>query len=163
AGIAAAHERDVLHRDLKPSNIMVDGRGRIRITDFGLAVSPAEPAAHEIIGTPAYMAPEQLTATSVTERTDIYALGLVLYEVFLGRPLFAAQTLDERIAATQRHAQPEFDPEIDRSVARAISACLQDDPAARPSTVLAVASLLRGGDSLEADLAAGRVSSPGMA
>ena len=79
AGLAAAHDKGVLHRDLKPSNIMLDGRGEVLIMDFGLAG-----LAHEIedvrSGTPAYMAPEQLAGKEVTARSDIYALGLVLYE-----------------------------------------------------------------------------------
>ena len=74
AGLAAAHERGVLHRDLKPANVMVDGHGRARITDFGLAVAADE--AHGFAGTPGYMAPEQLTPGSrLSERTDLYALG----------------------------------------------------------------------------------------
>jgi serine/threonine protein kinase len=88
AGLAAAHDRGVLHRDLKPSNIMVDGRGRTRILDFGLAVPSGEWTIGEIAGTPAYMAPEQVVGERATERTDVYALGLVLYELYAGRRLF---------------------------------------------------------------------------
>src|SRR5215831_16456565 len=82
AGLAAAHDRGVLHRDLKPANIMLDGHGRVRITDFGLAIVAAdETQAAEIVGTPAYMAPEQFAGKGASVRSDIYALGLVLYEV----------------------------------------------------------------------------------
>src|SRR3954463_1353047 len=91
AGLAAAHERGVLHRDLKPANIMLDGSGRARIMDFSLA-SVGE-VADIRAGTPAYMAPEQLAGKEVTVRSDIYALGLVLYETFTGRRAFDAKDL----------------------------------------------------------------------
>src|SRR5215217_1153822 len=81
AGLAAAHDRGVVHRDLKPANIMLDGSGRIRITDFGLAGAAGETLRS---GTPAYMAPEQLAGGEVTLRSDIYSLGLVLFELFTG-------------------------------------------------------------------------------
>src|SRR6202789_1654619 len=85
AGLGAAHDRGVLHRDLKPANVMIDGRGSVRITDFGLA-APADQLRSEALraGTPAYMSPEQLAGRAVTVRSDIYSLGLVLYEMFTG-------------------------------------------------------------------------------
>ena len=89
AGLAAAHERDVIHRDLKPANVMLDGGGRVRITDFGLAGASGEAIR---AGTPAYMAPEQLSGQEVTARSDIYALGLVLYEVFTASGRSTART-----------------------------------------------------------------------
>ena len=111
AGLAAAHEQGVLHRDLKPANVMIDGRGRAKITDFGLAGVEAEMgrgAARE--GTPAYMAPEQLAGREVTARSDIYALGLVLYELFTGRRAFVAADRSElmRLQQTTR-PQPSGD------------------------------------------------------
>ena len=95
AGLAAAHERGVLHRDLKPSNVMVDGRGRARITDFGLAVAAGEAIEGEVSGTPAYMAPEQLAGKAASIRSDIYSLGLVLYELYTGRKAFDGATVQE--------------------------------------------------------------------
>ena len=87
AGLAAAHERKVLHRDLKPANVLIDGRGRAHLADFGLAdLTDQRRDAPEIAGTPGYMAPEQLEGREVTTRTDVYALGLVLYEMFTGKP-----------------------------------------------------------------------------
>ncbi|MCB1034296.1 MAG: protein kinase, partial [Acidobacteria bacterium] len=84
-GLAAAHDAGILHRDLKPSNIMVDGEGRARISDFGLASLEAETGDDVFAGTPEYMAPEQLERGEVSTRSDLYALGLVLYEMFTGR------------------------------------------------------------------------------
>ena len=87
AGLAAAHDQGILHRDLKPANVMIDGRGRVKITDFGLASLAGELHGAEVrAGTPAYMAPEQREGKEVTQRSDIYALGLVLYELFTGKP-----------------------------------------------------------------------------
>src|SRR5215831_6592980 len=96
AGLAAAHEHGVLHRDLKPSNIMIDGHGRVRITDFGLAIATTdlEQPVGDVSGTPAYMAPEQLAGKGATVRSDIYALGLVLYEILSGRRAFTSLTIE---------------------------------------------------------------------
>src|SRR5258708_29034504 len=94
AGLAAAHDQGVLHRDLKPANVMIDGRGQLLITDFGLAGIAENIQDTEIRhGTPAYMAPEQLTGKEVTVRSDIYALGLVLYEMFTGKRAFDSGSL----------------------------------------------------------------------
>src|SRR5688572_14276051 len=82
AGLSAAHDRNVVHRDFKPANVMLDGAGQVRITDFGLAGISGEALR---AGTPAYMAPEQLSGGEVTPRSDLYALGLV--EVAAGRHL----------------------------------------------------------------------------
>ena len=101
AGLAAAHDRGVVHRDLKPANIMLDGSGRIRITDFGLAGATGETLR---AGTPAYMAPEQLAGGEVTPRSDIYALGLVLYEIFTGQRALDAANLAELIAKREQAA-----------------------------------------------------------
>ena len=161
AGLAAAHERGVMHRDLKPANVMIDGTGRVRITDFGLAGATGETIR---AGTPAYMAPEQLAGHEVTARSDIYALGLVLYELFTGRRALEGMTLAEVI---RRREQGEIvppsgwthvSPEVDRAVMR----CLAVDPASRPPSALAVAAALPGGDPLAAALAAGETPSPAM-
>ncbi|MCH7781392.1 MAG: serine/threonine protein kinase, partial [Acidobacteria bacterium] len=96
AGVAAAHEEGILHRDLKPANVMIDGRGRARITDFGLAgLAEGISGADVRAGTPAYMAPEQIAGTGVSVQSDIYSLGLVLYELFTGKAAYRGRTSDE--------------------------------------------------------------------
>ena len=166
AGLAAAHEQGMLHRDLKPANILLDGRGRIRIADFGLASVAGQVKSGEISsGTPAYMAPEQLAGQEVTVKSDIYALGLVLYEIFTGKRAFDAATVAElqRTRETSAPASPttlvrDLDPIIERVIFR----CLERDPAMRPNSALQVAAALPGGDPLAAALAAGETPSPEM-
>jgi serine/threonine protein kinase len=145
AGLAAAHDKGVLHRDLKPGNIMLDGQGQLRITDFGLAGVAGE--VKDIrSGTPGYMAPEQRSGQEVTARSDIYALGVVLHEVFTGK----------RPSADSSH--PDLATEVDRVIRR----CLAEDSAKRPASALQVAAALPGGDPLAAALAAGETPSPEM-
>jgi serine/threonine-protein kinase len=138
-GLAAAHQEGVLHRDLKPANIMIDGRGRAKITDFGLAGLAEELEGAEVrAGTPAYMAPEQLKGTEVSVKSDIYSLGLVLYEIFTGRKVFAAGSLDELVRLHESSQPPsisEHVKEIDPLVERVILRCLERDPQSRPSSV----------------------------
>src|SRR5512135_3896690 len=94
AGLAEAHSFGILHRDLKPANIMLDGRGNVRLTDFGLAITAREARGEDAwAGTPAYMSPEQLSGQKPTVQSDIYALGLVLYELFTGEQAFPVSTV----------------------------------------------------------------------
>jgi serine/threonine-protein kinase len=166
AGLAAAHDVGVLHRDLKPANVMIDGRGRARVTDFGLAGLEAElRAAGDASGTPAYMAPEQLAGREFTRRSEVYALGLLLYELFTGRRLFDAATLAEVLRQRQagRPALPSgVVKDLDPLVEQVISRCLEEDPAGRPASVVQVAASLPGADPLAAVLAAGETPSPEM-
>jgi serine/threonine-protein kinase len=166
AGVAAAHERGVLHRDLKPANIMIDGHGRVRITDFGLAVAiNDETQSAEVSGTPAYMAPEQLAGKGATVRSDIYALGLVLYELYCGKRAFTAASIAELREQKEGHMptafsdiRPGFDPIVERLIMR----CLERDPRVRRASAAQLAAALPGGDPLAAAIAAGETPSPEM-
>src|ERR1700674_121326 len=166
AGLAAAHDCGLLHRDLKPANIMLDGRGRVRITDFGLALSSDDATGRsETAGTPAYMAPEQIGKGEASVRSDIYSLGLVFYELFTGRlPYKANSPLEWRRAHLESSPRTPSSvvKEIDPAVENAILRCLQKDPALRPSSVRQVAAAFPGGDPLAAALAAGETPSPEM-
>src|SRR5579863_6964167 len=144
AGLAAAHAKGVLHRDLKPANIMLDGRGQVVITDFGLAgIADQIQGAEVRSGTPAYMAPEQLAGKEVSTRSDIYSLGLVLYEVFTGKRAFQKPseklpTDGERLLSRPSSVVKDLNPIIERVILR----CLETEPSARPATVLSVAAAL---------------------
>jgi serine/threonine-protein kinase len=142
---------------------MLDGQGRARITDFGLAVRSDEPGEGRIIGTPAYMSPEQLAGRAATVKSDLYALGLVLYEIFTGKKAFEAVTLAEwkRKHAQETPTAPSSHiADVDPAVERVILRCLEKDPRQRPASALAVAAALPGGDPLAAALAAGETPSP---
>src|SRR5579863_7916153 len=164
AGLAAAHTKGVLHRDLKPANIMLDGRGQVVITDFGLAALADEIPGEEIRnGTPAYMAPEQLAGKEVSTLSDIYALGLVLYEVFTGKRAFAEKPAGSRGNGDNTPSRPssvvkDLDPIIEKVILR----CLEEVPTSRPPNALAISAALPGGDPLAAALAAGETPSPEM-
>jgi serine/threonine-protein kinase len=163
AGLSSAHRAGVLHRDLKPANIMIDGRGQVKITDFGLAGLTGEFRSEDVgAGTPAYMAPEQLAGEEVTEASDIYALGLVLYEVYTGKPAYEGTTAAE--LARRRSSAPTSPSshitDIDPAVERVILRCLDPDPRERPASAMAVSAALPGGDPLADALAAGETPAP---
>ena len=166
AGLAAAHDKGVLHRDLKPANIMIDGRGHVLITDFGLAGVVGQIEGLETRnGTPGYMAPEQLTGKEVSVASDIYALGVVLYEMFTGKRPFNASTRAELIEKEEEGMPPAprtVVKDIDPAVESVILRCLDPDPRKRPQSALAVLGALPGGDPLAAALAAGETPSPEM-
>ncbi|MEM7204015.1 MAG: serine/threonine-protein kinase [Planctomycetota bacterium] len=163
AGLHAAHEQGVLHRDLKPANVMVDGDGNARITDFGIAAATDSLSADESTsGTPAYMAPELFTGGAASIQSDLYSLGLVLYEVYTGRQLYRASSMTELLRA---HRRPILPPsglvaDIEPAAEQAILRCLEREPEGRPQSALAVLAAMPGGDPLGEALASGQTPSP---
>ncbi len=165
AGVAASHELNVLHRDLKPANILIDGKGRARVADFGLAAAMTDvEGKREIAGTPAYMAPEQLSRGEVSVQSDLYSLGLILYELFTGKPAIPATSIEEikshHSVGSSVIAPTSLVEDLDPVIEAAIQRCIDPDPSMRPKSALAVAASLPGGDPLAAALAAGETPSP---
>jgi serine/threonine protein kinase len=139
-GLEAAHERGILHGDLKPSNLMIDAHGRAKIMDFGLAkFSTHSSVRREVAGTPDYMAPEQKRGEPLTVQTEVYGLGLLLYELFTGR---RAHRDFERSDSTDGPVSSGFLDALDPIVERIIRHCLERDPGLRPSSVGAVSTAL---------------------
>jgi serine/threonine protein kinase len=148
-GLAFAHERGVVHRDIKPSNIMLVARGQAKITDFGIArmrTSDFKTSTGVVVGTPKYMSPEQVAGRPVDHRSDIFSLGIVLYEMLTRTSLFAAEDTPQILhkVATLEHVPPsrynrEVPPLLDFVVARA----LKKDPAARYQDAYELAADLR--------------------
>ncbi len=165
-GMEAIHKAGILHRDFKPANIIIDKKGIARITDFGIAGIESEIATDGIrAGTPAYMAPEQITGKEVSTRSDIYALGLLIYEIFTGKQAFMADTIHELIKKhqTETPTNPsEIVKGIDPLVESVIAQCLEKDPKDRPQSALHVAMALPGGNPLQIALDAGQTPSPEM-
>jgi predicted ATPase/class 3 adenylate cyclase len=132
-GLSEAHELGVVHRDLKPQNIMIDKNGRIKIMDFGIAHSleaPGVTKAGVMIGTPEYMSPEQVEGKKVDQRSDIYSLGIVLYEMITGQVPFEGDT-PLSIAYKHKHEIPPDPRKINDQTAEAVSSlvlkCLEKD------------------------------------
>jgi serine/threonine protein kinase len=141
AGLTAAHEAGVLHRDLKPANVMLDARGNVRITDFGLAVLAGDLQAGNA-GTPGYMAPEQLAGKEATARSDIYALGLVLHELFTGKRALDSRHPSDLVRESLRRPSLKIMPGVHPFIQQVIGRCLDPNPAKRPTSVQHVASVL---------------------
>jgi serine/threonine-protein kinase len=137
-GLAFAHQRGIVHRDLKPGNLMINQEGTVKVVDFGiakkLAVEVHLTATNTTVGTPMYMAPEQIMGKPVDARTDIYAMGVVLYELLAGQVPFNADSLYE-IQAAHIHRIPDpptiYYPHIPRPVVDAVMKALQKNPADR--------------------------------
>lgn len=151
--LAEAHQLGIIHRDLKPSNIMLNERG-VRVLDFGVAkvlVTPETTATHattgsgQIVGTPRYMSPEQCLGQRVGARSDLYSLGVVLYEMLAGRPPFI-DALPSAVLVKQAIAPPpplpQMRPDIPKQLALAVHTLLAKRPEDRPRTAAAARALL---------------------
>jgi len=157
AGLAAAHDCQVLHRDLKPSNVMLDARGVARITDFGLAeVGSVVRGERAREGSPHYMSPEQFAGEEAAFPSDIYSLGLVLYELFTGRRGYTGETLEEITQQRQESPHPPstLAPDIVPRVERLILRCLEEEPTRRPPSARDLLNALPDGGSFDEALAA---------
>ncbi|WP_131745728.1 serine/threonine-protein kinase [Frankia sp. Cppng1_Ct_nod] len=144
--LAYMHAQGVLHRDIKPDNILFDAAGLLKVSDFGVAkvFAGAASTASAIIGTPKYMAPEQLTGGRLGPASDLYALGVVLYELLAGSPLFD-QDLPPYVLYHHRiHATPPSLSGVPAPVAEVVMRALEKDPAARYASARAFAVALAG-------------------
>ena len=165
AGLAAAHSKGVLHRDLKPANVMIDDKGHARITDFGLAsLVENKPRGSVGSGTPAYMAPEQLLSGETSVQTDLYSLGLILFEIFTGQRAHPSGSLKELILLHQAESGPvrpsDVIDDIDPAVDLVIRRCLDSHPGARPDNAATVSAQLTVGNPLYVAQLADDVPSP---
>ncbi|MEM9462719.1 MAG: protein kinase [Myxococcota bacterium] len=149
AGLVAVHEAGLVHRDLKPANVLLESGGRVVLTDFGIARSTIEDDAitvdrEMLIGTPRYMAPEQVSGEPLTARSDLYTLGLVLYEMATGRLPFGTDTaIATAVARLQQSPEPpQRHVDLPPSLVNTIMACLERDAARRPSSASAVKAML---------------------
>jgi TolB-like protein/Tfp pilus assembly protein PilF len=134
--LTAAHKSGVIHRDLKPQNIMLDRLGNTYVMDFGVAAlaGKKKPAGSTIVGTPNYMSPEQAAGKAADERSDIYSLGCILYEMVAGRKPLDADTVEEMIrkhTSETPQAPSDWNPAIPQSLESITMRCLEKDPADR--------------------------------
>jgi serine/threonine-protein kinase len=147
--LAAAHREGIIHRDIKPANVLVPQDGPVKVTDFGIAKAGGGELTRTgtVVGTARYLAPEQLRGEPVDPRTDLYALGLVLYEMLAGQLPFHGDT-EMAIALARLSAPPaplsQARPDIPPGLARLVMACLALDPNDRPPSAHALADALAG-------------------
>jgi serine/threonine protein kinase len=149
SGLQEAHAQGIVHRDLKPENVMMDAQGNIKIMDFGIARSmeAGTRLTGSMVGTPAYMAPEQVGGKPVDYRTDIYSLGLILYEIFTGTPAFQAENA-VAVALKQMREQPtpphQLEPSVPAAIERAVMKCIEKEPAKRFQSVAELKNAIKG-------------------
>ncbi|MGN6184972.1 MAG: protein kinase domain-containing protein [Thermoanaerobaculia bacterium] len=137
-GLQAAHEQGIIHRDIKPQNVLIDAKGEVKLMDFGIArvaeTTEAMTQAGLIVGTPHYMSPEQVQGKQLDARTDVYAMGVLVYELLVGRRPFESSSLTGILTAhITEAAKPaiELRPDIGRAINSIVMRCLEKNPTAR--------------------------------
>ena len=161
AGLAAAHRAGIIHRDVKPSNLIVDGRGHLKLVDFGIARMESGSQltnAAALMGTPGYMAPEQAGGKKVDARADVYALGMTLFELCAGGPAFTADDPIALVVMNMQQPLPDLRqhaPEVPEELASLIEMMAAKDPDERLQTCDAVVAAL---EDIEARLRTGTAS-----
>jgi serine/threonine-protein kinase len=137
-GLQAAHEQGIIHRDIKPQNVLIDAKGEVKLMDFGIARMAEAPEAMTqaglIVGTPHYMSPEQVQGNPLDARSDVYSMGVLIYELLVGRRPFESSSLTGVLTAhITEKAKPPIDqrPEIGRELNAIVMRCLEKQPGAR--------------------------------
>jgi eukaryotic-like serine/threonine-protein kinase len=159
--LAGAHAQRIVHRDVKPANIMLSSDGRVKVGDFGiarLAEGSTDGTAASIVGTPRYMAPEQGRGRPTTSATDVYSVGVVLYEMLSGAPPFTATSAVELALLHLQEPPPPLSPRLPTSLVQIVDRAVAKDPAQRYAGGAAMAeALLEARQTLDAERASQRV------